>query len=409
MGIFYRDFAYLGISAPVPGGTIFITEIVIAFFIVAGFLKLSILKSLRKWIVFNQKVILYYFLFLLSSVSVLFYSNWSNIGLTLREFASSYYSFFFFLPIFLFKYEEQQDLLFRVILIASLFAQLLIIYRAVMGLGIINSTGELRFGNYETIGIIILISWLFIIPFYEWKLSYWFIFVSSVVITFVFINHRSALIALITSIFTVNYLNNRKNLLTILKNLLIGFLILFVILLPLLFFYKDMFSSALERFITIFLPTEDANSSWRLYTWKIILSDMNVFNWLIGKGWGWQIPVFEFNNRVYGAEGEIFGFHNSVLFFLYHLGVFGLGTFCLFVIKIYTNSIKLIKNYPKQLQLKVNSLIAANIGILTFSLFNVVLEGPYMSFFFWITLGMIYHYPHLYAYNQGIILETCKK
>jgi hypothetical protein len=274
-----------------------------------------------------------------------------------------------------------------------------------MGLGHINSTGEFRYGNYETIGIIILLSSLFAKPFEQWNFSYWFILLLSIIITLIFINHRSAIIALAASIFIVNYLNNRKKLFEVLKNLWIGCLILCILSIPFFLLYQNTFYSSLERLLTIFSPTEETNSSWRLFTWKIILSDMNIYDWLIGNGWGWQIPIFEFNDRVYGAAGQIRGFHNSFLFYFYHIGLVGLGLFFLFVINVYKNAIRKLNDCSSQIYRKVNSLIAANIGILVFSLFNVVLEGPYMSFFFWITLGMIYNYPNLFQFNQDAKVE----
>lgn len=409
MAVFYRVFSYISIAAPIPGGKIYVTELLIAFFIIVGLIKLSILKKLRRWIILNQKIMICYLFFSMSSITALCYSNRSSAALVIREFASYYYSFFFFFPIFIFKNEKKQDILVRVILLATLFAYLLITYRAIMGLGHINSTGEYRYGSYETIGVIILLSSLFSKPFEQWNFSYWLILLLSIIITLVFINHRSAVIALVASISIVNYLNNRNKLFEVLKNLWIGCLILCILSLPFFLLYRNAFYSSFERLLSIFSPTEEANSAWRLFTWKIIFSDMNIYNWLIGHGWGWQIPIFEFNDRVYGAAGEIRGFHNSFLFYLYHIGLLGLGLFFLFVISVYKNAIRLIKNCSTEIRQKVNSLIAANIGILVFSLFNVVLEGPYMSFFFWISLGLIYNYPNLYLYNQSIIVEEYKK
>jgi hypothetical protein len=406
LGIFYRGFTYIGIPAPVPGGKLYITELMIVGIIIIGFFKLSVLKQLRSWIVLDPKVIKYYFFFFLASIIPIFYSDWSNIGLSMREFASYYYSVFFFFPLFLLKEEKQQDALLKIILIATLFALVLILYRVAMGLGNVNSTGELRYGSHETIGILILVCWLFTKPIEKWRFCEWLIFSSATLITVLFINHRSAIISLIVSIFLINFLNHRKQLLKTVKNLWMGCLLLCILAFPISYFYGDVFYTAFERFLTILSPTEETNSSWRLFTWKIIFSDMNFLDYAFGKGWGWQIPMFEFNDRIYGAKGEIRGFHNSLLFYFYHIGMIGLGSLILFIIATYKNALQIIKQFSVQKQAKVNLLIASNIGILIFSLFNVVLEGPYMSFFFWITLGMIYNYPNQFINTQRRVNET---
>ena len=397
LGIFYRDFTYIGIPAPLPGGKLYITEIIIALFIIIGLLKLSILKRPRNWIILNPTVLKFYLFFSFASSIALFHSDWSNVGLSLREFASYYYSFFFFFPLFLLKQEKQKNFLLKIIIVATHLALLLILYRVAMGLGNINSTGELRYGNYETVGILVLICWLFTTPIEEWRIYEWFVFFSATIITVLFINHRSAIIALIISVSMINILNNQKRLIKLFQTLWIRCLLLVLVAIPVIYFYGDSFLSAFDRFLTIFSPTEEANSSWRLYTWKIIFSDMSFNDYLIGKGWGWQIPVFEFNDRMYGAKGEIRGFHNSFLFYFYHIGLIGLGSFFLFIFAVFYNAFKIMKQchsreHQLDKRLKIHLLISANIGIMVFSLFNVVLEGPYMSFFFWTTLGMIYAY-----------------
>ena len=80
----------------------------------------------------------------------------------------------------------------------------------VSGTGNITSTGMIRYANYETIGIIICTSLLFVIPMHKWNFKYWFYFIALLLINLFFIAHRISIIAILMVVLISNYLNSDK-------------------------------------------------------------------------------------------------------------------------------------------------------------------------------------------------------
>jgi len=391
MAIFYRSFAYLGIPAPVPGGIIYITEIVLFFLLIGNLHRFLAFKWIDGWNSSKSKdVFIPYILFFVLSSLALILGDWNLPGMVIREFASFYYSLFFFIPVILVRNSKQIDKLLHVIILGAAFASILIVIRVIMGYGGMTSTGMMRYGNHETVGYIIVISWMMIKPFKKWKMDYWIGFIIIVGIIMFFIAHRSAIIALVVTISLMSYLCRDRLLVNIIKNSIIVFFFSLSMTILMLILNSDLLISFIDRLITIFIPSQEVNASWRLLSWWILLTDMNSYDWIIGKGWGFQIPVFEFGDRVYGAKNEIRGIHNSLLFYLYHIGFIGVIGFLLFVKNVYKRAKLHFYLIPIQIQRKINAMFSACIGILVFSMFNVVFEGPYMSFFFWLLLGMIF-------------------
>ena len=101
LSIFYRDLTYLGLSAPVPGGFLYITEIMLFFLVFSNIINLISFNwiggNLRK--TYSNLVLGPYIIFALLSLFALINGFWEKPGLLIREFASFYYSIFFFIPI----------------------------------------------------------------------------------------------------------------------------------------------------------------------------------------------------------------------------------------------------------------------------------------------------------------------
>lgn len=383
IGIFYRDFCYISVPAPIPGGKLFVSELFI--------LSLILLKSKElltfKW----NKEIKFLFPFQLFSLGALAYSNWDISFLVLREMAAAYYSFFFVITLLVVQNQRQSEKVIKTILIASVFSVLLIIIRFCLGVSYSTSTfGALRYGNYETVGILVLLSWLMIKPFKKWPKKYWVIFLITIFVAVFLINHRSTTIAMIITFLAMLLIKNHFSIKKIVPSLivLIGVFVFITIILSL--FNPIIFEKSIERLTTITTPKEEVNASWRLATWGLAIFDLNKIEFFIGKGWGHQLPIMYFNNKVYGKKGEIRGFHNSFLFLIYHIGSIGLFLLLCFILHTYRISYKNVRNKSLLTQNKVSALIAANLGIIAFGFFNVVLEGPYMSFFFWVTLALMH-------------------
>ena len=116
---------------------------------------------------------------------------------------------------------------------------------------------------------------------------------------------------------------------------------------------------------------------------------MNLKDIFFGVGWGYELPIYTLNDIVYADDGYE-GLHNSILFYFFHTGLIGTFLFLSLIFSVYKKAFKVIKlNQGSLDNCKLVGLLAGNIGILFFSLFNVVLEGPYMAIIFWISFGLL--------------------
>jgi len=401
MASFYRQFAYVGLSAPVPGGFVYITEVTAVILLVyigrsvliASFVRNNSYPRL-------QNIYWAYILFSFISLMTLLSSNWELPAQTIRDFATFYYSLFIFVPIVLFRREDNLDVLFRTIALATLFAYLLIVLRTLQSAGFETSTGISRYGNYETIGIVILTSLLMIKPMRKWTIAYWFGYIISWVLVVFVINHRSAFISLFCANLTMFFLCNKDVFKKMPKVLLIGTAIVVPLLSIAMVIDIDLVHGSLSRLATTFSPRSEPNAAWRLLVWQIALDDMAALDFLIGKGWGYSLPIFEFSDITYGVGEYATGFHNSILFIFYHIGSLGLMAFLSIMGGAYFRARRVARIVSLEKRRKLFALVASNIGIFIFAFFNVVLEGPYMSYFFWLTLGGIIAYSNVYILEQ---------
>lgn len=388
--IFYRDFSYISFGGTLFIPEIFITEILLLISFFSLFLKIMISQRIR----FDYQTRLWLIFFVYGCL-LLFIDNNSSIFFKLREFASIAYSIFFFIMLTLLSDQKSSNLVFRAILLGSVFSIIYIFYKFIIGLGNYTTTeGVLRYGNYEFVGINILfcysLSKLLSKP-NNIILNSLLTFICFITV-FVFIAHTSAMIAMLLStavILKIHYHNIRA------KNITFVFFLISPILFIILFSMQDI-PTVTFRFTRIFSNDifNDPNVSWRLVTWLHALSQMELKDIVFGVGWGYELPVYFLNNVIYADDGYE-GLHNSLLFYFFHTGIIGTILFVSLIIYIYKKAFIAFKiDQTSLINSRIAGLLGGNIGILIFSMFNVVLEGPYMAVIFWVSLGLLNNYGH---------------
>lgn len=388
-GIFYRDFSYVHFS--VGGVKIYITEIVLMVITLMWIARIMLSSKIgMEKILYHHWFALWVFGFW--AIAAFWHSNYGDMLLSIRQFASVYYAWFAVLTIALFRRDNDFYQLMYILVTAALISVGVIFFRYLSGISLeVTTTPEVyRYGNYETVGILFLMAWLLIRPFRLIKMESWLrmtmIFLAAWAVI-VLVQHRSATIALVITMgFMLIYGNTQKH-----KSIRMAiFAIPVLILLFVIPHAKNLIQGTLDRIASITSPLgSDANITWRSVVWVHALKSMTPIQYLIGVGWGVRIPVLEFSGKLYGYDNDI-GMHNSLMFYFYHLGAVGVLLFLWMIVGLYLRALRVMRSVPEKPAREVQALLAANLGILVFSLFNVVLEGPYMGSVFWITLGMMW-------------------
>ena len=378
--IFYRDFSYISF-----GDVLFITEILLIISFFALLTRVLISYKIK----FNYQIKLWLIFFSYGSL-LLIIDNASGIFFKFREFAAIAYSAFFFIILALLSGQKSSNLVFRAILFGSFLSIFYIFYKSIIGQGNITTTeGVIRYGNYEFVGINILFSYFFskLLSRPNNLFLIVFIVLFCLIAVFVFIAHTSAMLGMLLStvIILIIHKNNKQA-----KKINLFLFLLSPFAFIIIFSAFDS-STTLLRFTRIFSLDifNDPNVSWRLVTWLHALSQMNLKDIFFGVGWGYELPIYTLNDIVYADDGYE-GLHNSILFYFFHTGLIGTFLFLSLIFSVYKKAFKVIKlNQGSLDNCKLVGLLAGNIGILFFSLFNVVLEGPYMAIIFWISFGLL--------------------
>lgn len=383
--IFYRQFSYISF-----GEILFITEVLLLVSSLVIIIKMLITKRVK----FNNYIKIW-FMFLIYGTILLLVNNNTGMFFKLREFAAVVYSVFFFITVYLFSDQKASDLIFRSILLGSLFSIAYISYRYFANIGNITTTeGVIRYGNYEFVAITITYGYYLArltskVGSLILNLTMMLVCIFTVVF---FIAHTSAILGmLLTTLVILKIQGANKQT----KNLLL----LSILTIPLILFstMSSELATYLFRFTRIFSSDifNDPNVSWRLLTWLHALSQMDIKSIIFGVGWGFALPIYSVNDLIYATDGYE-GMHNSLIFYYFHTGLIGISLFLVLMYKVYRNAYFICKKSNKgAISCKLTGLIGGNMGILIFSLFNVVLEGPYMAVVFWVSLGLIHSYSSL--------------
>ncbi len=127
----------------------------------------------------------------------------------------------------------------------------------------------------------------------------------------------------------------------------------------------------------------DPNAAWRLLAWRASLSSVKDQPFT---GVGLAVPLIFQSNAGLMTDVDP---HNSLVQILLRLGLVGLFVFLWSALCYYLDLIGSIKRGAGALGRPVVAfLAAAHVLVLTFSLFNVVLETPYMGVFYWLLVGL---------------------
>ncbi len=339
-------------------------------------------------------------LFFIWATVLLIADNGADFIYKIREYASVYYSLFFIFVVMLLSSLKSSDSIFKTLIVAAVFATIYVFIRFLSGMGNITTTDLVyRYGNYELVGILILFCFYFA-KFIQGDGKGYISLIVIVVCVFVvnfLIAHRSGSLAMsISTLIVLFFLGRNKR--TIDKAVLS--IVLGVISLTLIMFaLPEIGGRAISRIAGVFDSSiyEDPNASWRLLVWKHVVSNMSIMEILHGVGWGYKVPLLVFSGRDYSVDGFI-GIHNSIIYYFLHTGLIGITFLLTFLFSIYLKAITAINNLTSTKNKRIMvTLFASNLGILFFALFNVVLEGPYMSIVFWVTLGLLYNYSKHFA------------
>lgn len=179
--------------------------------------------------------------------------------------------------------------------------------------------------------------------------------------------------------------------------ILVG-LCLLVITIPLLSTVRTATGDSLLAEAVSILPfstresTSLNNTRWRLYVWKDVIKE-TAEKPLLGFGFGKKFIPPTIVKLGWGGSWGDKGFqdpHNSFLSVLHRTGIVGLGLFLLLIVSFTISTMRSIRSSNNtEIAMYMFGLLLCMIYILGTSTFMVVLEGPYLGIFLWITMGLI--------------------
>ena len=393
--IFYREFSYVSL------GGVYITEM----YLVISAVFFSLIIFLRREILLRRESNIWFLFFVWSTV-LLVQDSGSSLEFKAREYATIVYSVFFLVTIIILNSEKSCFDTIFIICVASFISILYIFMKSIFGLGYGETTTEsvMRYGNYEFVGIILLYS-IFLEKVLNSRVSVFnlLVVVICVFVIVFFIVHRSASLALMASSAVLYFC--RKGSEKSKKNKFYFFFL--VSALGLLFVFSGVAQQVISRTVNMFSldVINDPNVSWRILVWLKVFQSMGFWEWIYGVGWGYEFPAFMMGDRSYSEDGHV-GIHNSIIFIFFHTGLIGVGLVLTLIYKVYSKAIRLLNTHKNSALWPLTlSLLSAHIGVLVFSLFNVVLEGPYMSIVFWVYLGLIANLSYLMERESVLIVS----
>ena len=189
-------------------------------------------------------------------------------------------------------------------------------------------------------------------------------------------------------------LEKKQNLLFILRKRMVMILFISVLssILFIYFSYKDTFIQFSNHGYDVFGNDIDRNSYWRLMYWYFLIEQTVIKYFLLGIGFG--VKMFSHNESVIqgwlvnNTDNDymeyVLGPHNSLIFLFTRTGLLGLITFLLVLSSFAKYFLKYININRKYMYVY----IAINMVML----FNVTLESPFFSIYYWTALGLAYGY-----------------
>lgn len=385
---FGRRFAY--ISLPLGGFSIYITELLL--FVSLGSLvadsmlrnKHLILKGASEKF---EGILAIYFLV---GVVAFFQGTYNGYDNVLRYSVIVLYSLFYFVTVRVVASRAQFWTLLKAALIGSIFALAYVLSNFLRGeYAGITSTGALRYAQvaYSFYLAAPAITIICLFPFLKrYKVGMLTLAIFQIV-GLALVQHRSAWLALGGALLFIFVFSRGRSAMRQRKTVLfiIGLIIVFVsagYLLP----ENRLFSPVLTRISSIADYSTDPNASARLMSWEMLVARLA------------SRPLFGFGLGALGVErgtAPIPGLplanpHNSLVSIFYQMGLFGGVIFLWLVVDFYRRNLARLKEMLNNDEDKaiLLALMGSHVFLFILSLFNVVIEGPYMGVFFWIIMGL---------------------
>lgn len=400
--LFARGFAHLGIE--VGGLPLYITEAVLFATIATLFLDRLVRGNKRSYlkdIPLKKEFVLFYSIgFIALMRGFIYYSP----VLTLRHSALFYYSIFYFLMPVLFSNLRRIELLFKLIFVASI----IILIAAFLKVNfMINTFGGLGWFSYFYLSLAVIFESVYLAYLKKRVYKIFLVLVIFLQLLVILMTEvRAAWIALFVSLIFFLYLSRGAGKLSKrMKRAFLFVVLVGVALMGFLAFTSPVLFNKLKTeaaTIIFFYRIEGVSSNnvwWRLYIWGDMLRDISkkpMFGW--GFGRPFRSPTLEALGWEHGAKEGWIDPHNSHLNIAYKTGIIGFSIFLLIMIGFFRRTMRFLRHtcQDDKIKLYVTALLTCAVYVLTIALFLVILEGPYMGSFLWISMGLIVALENIY-------------
>lgn len=404
--VFARGFAHLGIE--IRGLPLYITEAVLFSTVAILFLdqlvggnRVNYLKNIP----LKKEFALFYLIGLVALIRGFIY--YTPI-LTLRHSALFYYSVFYFLMPVLFNNLKRIELLFKLFFITTIAVPVAILLRIRPSLNIYGALGSF---NYVYLSLAVIVESFYFASLKKrvYKiLLLLIIFLQLLVILTGKI--RGGWIALAVSILFFLYLSSRmgklkagmRKFFVLVVAGGIALVILTASTKPVLF--SEIKTEALSLVFFSGMQNKPANNVlWRLVVWRDMLKELSEKPLF---GWGFGRPFLSRTAKSLGwTYGEKEGWidpHNSHLNIAYKTGIIGYLVFLLIMVRFFKRIIRFLLHTREdnKSKLYIAALLTCSVYVLVLSFFEVVLEGPFMGSFLWISMGLIVALENIYKRKE---------
>ncbi len=400
--LFARGFAYLGIE--IGGLPLYITEAVL--FATVGILLLDKLVAGGK-VSYLENIPLkkeFAFFYLVGFIALIRgFISYTPV-LTLRHSALFYYSIFYFLMPILFTDLRRIELLFKMVFVACIIIPIAILLKVNF---MINTYGALGDYSYLYLSLAVIFESVYL-AYLKKRIHKVLLILIIFLQLFVILRSgcRAAWFALCVSLLFLLYLSLKKGKLkrrtrTLFLYVVLGGIILLIFTAsvnPVLF--NAIKSEVISTLFFYRMQTVSAsNVWWRLFIWRDMVRELSrkpLFGWGFGKPF--RSPTLEALGWEHGAKEGWIDPHNSHLNIAYKTGVIGFSIFLLIMVRFFRRTMSFLRHIRQddKIELYVTALLTCVVYVLTIALFLVILEGPYMGSFLWISMGLIVALENIY-------------
>jgi len=405
--LFARGFAHLGVE--IGGLPLYITEAALfatlAILLLDKFVggdKVNYLKNIP----LKKEFVFFYLIGFIALVRGFIYYT---PVLTLRHSALFYYSIFYFLMPILFSNLRRIELLFKLFFIASIVVPVAILLKITPQLNVYGGLGGF---NYLYLSLAVIVESFY---FTSLKRRVYKILLLLVIFLQLLViltgTVRGAWIALLVSMLFFLYVSSKMGklkrkmrklfLLAILGGII---LVIFTASIKPVSFDKVKTDVVSTVFFYRMQSVSANNVWWRLFIWRDMLRGLSkkpLFGW--GFGRPFRSPTLEALGWEHGEKEGWIDPHNSHLNIAYKAGIIGYLVFLLIVVRFFKRTMRFLLGMrgDNKTKLYIGALLTCSVNVLVLSFFEVVLEGPYMGSFLWITMGLIVALESVYRKKEA--------